>query len=341
MEIQTNKIKQTKSAIDIAKFFFCICIIALHTHVADALPAEGRYWLMALVIRQAVPFFFVASGYFLGKKLMASPKEESSKITLGYCKRLTIPLLFWEFLNLILHFVLDVHGGESMSIVLKKSLHTMFFYPYGGLWFVQACIVGAILLLPFIRYCKLNVAIVIGLLLYGFALLCNNYYFLVEGTFIQPVVDNYMTLCTTARNGLFTGFISMAVGMKCSEIEKKITGVHPLFCVLSFILFVLECYFLKDRNTIDDHALYISHLFILPTLLLLLLKSNFSLKYEISLSLRNLSVGMFFLHSLINNTLSVAVGFGIIRFIFTCIIAYGICIFCYKTHFLKLDNLLR
>jgi hypothetical protein len=36
------------------------------------------------------------------------------------------------------------------------------FYPMGALWFVQACIVGALLLYPFLKRNKLSLAIACG-----------------------------------------------------------------------------------------------------------------------------------------------------------------------------------
>ena len=56
------------TGVDIAKFFFCLCIICLHTGIASILPFSGMY-IEKIIFRNAVPYFFVASGFFLGKKM--------------------------------------------------------------------------------------------------------------------------------------------------------------------------------------------------------------------------------------------------------------------------------
>lgn len=47
--------------VEVSKFFFCICIIAMHSN----LPFKGIYWIEKLLFRLGVPFFFAASGFFL------------------------------------------------------------------------------------------------------------------------------------------------------------------------------------------------------------------------------------------------------------------------------------
>lgn len=49
--------------VDYFKFFFAICIVGIHANIfADSL-------VYPLVFRIAVPYFFVSSGFFFGKKL--------------------------------------------------------------------------------------------------------------------------------------------------------------------------------------------------------------------------------------------------------------------------------
>lgn len=54
--------------LDVMKFMMAICVIAIHSFL-DYIP---DYPVMEFVIRMAVPFFFVTTGFFLGKKLMKS-----------------------------------------------------------------------------------------------------------------------------------------------------------------------------------------------------------------------------------------------------------------------------
>ncbi len=56
--------KSTSASIDIAKFIAAILVIALHTGFLKEIPYCG-FLVRTYVTRFAVPFFFIASGYFL------------------------------------------------------------------------------------------------------------------------------------------------------------------------------------------------------------------------------------------------------------------------------------
>ena len=62
-------------AVDFLKFVFCIAIIAIHTNLFYGLGMPYSYYFDKAILRIAVPFFFVTSGFFLGKSLA---KERTS-----------------------------------------------------------------------------------------------------------------------------------------------------------------------------------------------------------------------------------------------------------------------
>lgn len=49
--------KKTDTTVDLLKFIFCIFIIAIHTKVIDLLP--GKYFIINVFARVAVPFFLL------------------------------------------------------------------------------------------------------------------------------------------------------------------------------------------------------------------------------------------------------------------------------------------
>lgn len=57
--------------VDFMKFFFMLCVIAIHSHVENIF---GRYswYITHCIFRLAVPFFFVASGFFFKASLEKS-----------------------------------------------------------------------------------------------------------------------------------------------------------------------------------------------------------------------------------------------------------------------------
>lgn len=67
--METNK--RNYNFIDILKFFFMLCVIALHCHIELVFGRAGWY-VLHCIFRLAVPFFFVASGFFFMSKLEKS-----------------------------------------------------------------------------------------------------------------------------------------------------------------------------------------------------------------------------------------------------------------------------
>lgn len=68
-ENPTHRLKSsnsTYSSVDILKFIFAVCIFFLHSEIFKQILPSDYYVL--LLFRLAVPFFFVSSGFFLGKK---------------------------------------------------------------------------------------------------------------------------------------------------------------------------------------------------------------------------------------------------------------------------------
>ena len=167
------------SSIDISKYFFCICIIALHTHLLSFLPTFQYYIIEKNLFRLAVPFFFISSGYFLASKWYKY--DGGFYVIKRYCKRLMLPLLVFSFVYISQYAVYSFfYNGKSMMHIALVLARNIIFYPMGALWFVQACIVGALLLYPFLKRNKLSLAIACGFILYGIGQLFNSYSFIIS-----------------------------------------------------------------------------------------------------------------------------------------------------------------
>ena len=62
------------ASIDICKFIFSICVVAIHTHALEDYSEFFFVKLLNLIIWNAVPFFFMSSGFLIRKKLACSNK---------------------------------------------------------------------------------------------------------------------------------------------------------------------------------------------------------------------------------------------------------------------------
>lgn len=210
--------KTNFECVDLMKFIFCLCVIGIHTGIAECIP-EASYFIDKLIFRLAVPYFFVASGFFLGRKMIGcSGAKEMMMVTKKYVFRLVKPYIVFEVINLVQAFLLMLRAGTSYANSVKQLVNHLLFAPYGALWYVWASLVAIILLYPFLVKKRINLALILGGVLYSWALFCNSYFFVAGELGLQNVVNKYMEVFLTARNGVFTGLFFMALGIKCVEI---------------------------------------------------------------------------------------------------------------------------
>ena len=287
-----NEIKPQYQWVDIPKFFFCVCIIAMHTPLA--LP--GRLWVKKIIFRLGVPFFFAASGFFLSKSCKSRGVGAGIK---RYCLRLFQLLWVFSIVWIIQYavdglFIRETGIGRTVLEILQRIL----FEPQGALWYIQASLIGALMLIPFLKRNQIRAAVVLGIILYVFAEMCNNYYFMIEGTSLQPIVDSYLKICMTSNNGVLVGFLFLALGV-CVErfrLYERAGLVRVLF-VISMAAYIAEIALIRPMQTeTGDGAFYFSQILAAPLLLAAAIPLPPLITNERATLLRNLSTGMYLLH---------------------------------------------
>ena len=88
--------EQKTNAADLFKVIFAIGIMGIHTRVLNVFPETIKYYVMQIYFRLGVPFFFVASGYFFGTKLIkCTCRTERINSGVLFCKRMVIPFCVW------------------------------------------------------------------------------------------------------------------------------------------------------------------------------------------------------------------------------------------------------
>lgn len=311
--------------VDALKFIFALFVVTIHCDSLAGVNADVKYYVTQSVLRLAVPFFFVASGFFLGRKINQNFVAIDSTYK-NYIKRLLIPLAFFTLVNIVLESI-KMFPYASGPMIFREILKHVLFYPWGALWFVQACIIGALLLYPFVKREKIHLAIFVSAVLYLWALLCNNYFFVVQGTAFEPYIQVYMNLCISARNGLFVGFVYLAIGF---YIAKKQMNISNLLVIGAFVLYLLEIILLKNKAFLDDSALYVSQLIVVPIIFVKSLNMTLKISNQFSLMLRNFSVGIYLLHRPIISFFDILGVDYIPRTFVVSVVCVGICYLVYK-----------
>lgn len=354
--VKTNHMQNESFArVDSAKFFYAICIVLLHSNILIEKESLFSFIITRFLFRQAVPFFFVTSGFFFAKKVW-DDRTKLASVTKKYLFRLGKMLLIFESINVVLEVARSLLTNTLSTDFFIRMIKNIFFYPYGALWYIQASMVAIAILYFFLKRGWEKIALVIGMFLYIWALLCNNYYFLIEDTFVDRIVIDYMNVFVSARNGLFVGLIFVLLGIMIYPIYKQFYNKNSkmlllILLILNSIIYFVEILLIKDEVFLDDGALYVSQLTLIPLLLLVLLifnKKNGNVHtISNSIVLRNLSTGIYLLHRPIltllfagSGILSLNLNNSIIAFItITCSI--GICLVSYRVPNKFISTLLK
>ena len=290
--------KKNYICIDYLKLFFCFCVVAIHSEIFFNFDNNFDFLIYHGLFRQAVPFFFVATGFFLGIKLFKlNDLNEKNKVINKYIKRLLVPYIFWL---LVSSYGVFIKFDGSLIIRILKFFRMVLLSPWSALWYIWATIIFLLIykLLINVTKDKLNhkVLLIISLVLYVFALLCNNYYFVIENTFIGKIVDLYLKVFVTARNGVFVSLF-LVIGLLFAKYQNKINNISRkkigILTFISLVLLFIEVYLTKNCNFMDDRSLYISFIFYIP--LLFMLASSYTSNKDSSMC-RNLSTGIYFTH---------------------------------------------
>lgn len=215
-------------AIDLTKFIlsFFICMVHivpldLKGEIWDGL----NFWLQNYLCRIAVPYYFAAAGFLLFRKM--TPDQLDPDRIKNYCLKL-----------------LRLLGTWWMLLFAGSPVH---------LWFFSAVIIAVLLVSLLLRTSmRLNVIGVIVLLLYFIGLLGDSYHSLLtplqQNPFIGKVLEYYLILFSTTRNGVFFGavyvFMGAVIAFRRKALPKHVSvaGLILSMCALAVEVFLLRSY---------------------------------------------------------------------------------------------------
>ncbi len=327
-------------AVDIVKFLFCLCVIAIHTNALANFPTSIAYMAEKAVFRLAVPYFFCASGFFWGRKFYSDvPKANTLKT---FVLRLLKPLLVFESLRIIINIISDIILNEQIDWIY--ILQRILFQPDGSLWYIQATIVAILWMYPILKRKMFKSAIICTVLLYISGLLCNSYYFVICNTPIQSIVETYMSFFMTARNGIFLAPIFLLSGVLISQrkipsVKKCLLFIIPLFVILAGEVVLIH----TIGFSMDDRAYYLMQPLLVPLLFCLTLQFPHIKNINVAVKLRNYSSGMYFLHDSLIIPILTLLGLvkGMSLFLLTSVLCFLICTIFYKSKKEPIYSLLK
>lgn len=212
-------------SIDFFRGIAIAAVVAIHTYPFGLVPGSPVCKVLAIAINQgarfAVPFFFILSGYFLGRKLKSGDDQKKViGLSLPMITRLVAVYLFWNVIYLISYEpVVFVHFGIAGEVeyvkgriieLLQRPLDLIFAGFEDHLWFLTAMICAAGVTAGIIRAGLRRWLLPTGAILYVVGLLGGSYSLTPMGFESE---FNF-------RNGPFFSLLLYATGLWLSERES-------------------------------------------------------------------------------------------------------------------------
>ncbi len=233
-DADSRKIRADENGmIDIFKFLFSLSVMVCHMKTYQDLSVYGgviskAYWMEFYIInRQAVPFFFLCAGYFLGINMKHSHNRK--RYIVAYLKRILCLYVLWTMIFAPYLMVVYDHLLEFLKdFFLTGQLVHFWFFP------------------------SLLVAVVISVISYRFmgnwALLCSAIFYLL-GMYLQSVdnglTEAYTQIFETSRNGIFFGYIFVLTGYCIGKsgkqkISRRRLVAEGILVILSYACVMIE-----------------------------------------------------------------------------------------------------
>lgn len=299
-----SQLDSNYNCIDLTKFICAILVLAIH-FISDYGENNINFIFSQGISRVAVPFFFVAGGYFLANK-----KNDYTKIRV-YLLKIFKLYIIWS----VIYFPYELYMWKlsSESIMLDIVIYVKNFLLVGSfihLWYLLAVIVAVILIETLLKKISVNKVLFIGFILYILGILGDGYYgVLVNIPLLKKVYDFYLLLFETTRNGLFFGMLFITLGYFIKNKDLKIKkSISLIGLMISIFLMIIEIYFMKNNNLPLDYNMYIS---IVPaTFFLFNLVKDIQLKdNRVYPMLRNMSIIVFLIQFIFNGVFLFIISF--------------------------------
>lgn len=286
-----ENVKERYYQVDVMRFVCAILVISIHTSALYSFGDIPGKVLSLGIARIAVPFFFIASGYFFYERFNHE----------GYLKAYIIRILKYYLISSIVYtLILFTFIKSRNSNILDLVKNLLFNGVSPSLWFFPALIFSISVLYLFLKKNWIKPLVVVSLVLYALGLIGDSYYGLVVGTPLENLVEMYSAVFVYTRNGLCFGlpFLTLGVLINKYDMKNKLKHLKAL-TLLSAVIFASEAYVLISNNISKDNNMYISLMFLVSCIFLLSLRSKKILSDRKSKLLRDMSLWIYCLHELL------------------------------------------
>ena len=241
MEEMSNSVNKAEfSSIDIMKFIMAICVIAIHTRPFVEIDNDIFQALYEVIVRVAVPYFFISSGYLFFNKLdyPYNDKKSIEKLKINAIK--TVKMYgIWTLIYMPITIYDYYTNGQSLYENLYYFFQGLFFlgehlnsWP---LWYLLSAFYGLMIIYWLLkRNTKPSCIFIIS---FGIYILGDLVDILIANMDLIPeIVCIFLRLYikTFLKGRITQGVFFLSCGMMLSNMKIKLSKKH-------YILFVIGC----------------------------------------------------------------------------------------------------
>lgn len=239
------KTSENYNILDLSKFVFAFAVIAIHTHIC----CNSKQVIVEIInqtLQYAVPFFFVVSGYFLGKKLfLAETATEENLIYRKYLKRIAYMYIIWSIIYLPINLYYDIYKfGFSFLFATFDILRGWLFVGQNEgswqLWYLLASLVGVCVIALFRRFNTcFELIFALSIMAFMIGLLYQEFHETISisssGRIIALIYDKVFRF---TRNGIFVGWAFLMCGIMLVRWNYNIKKSLIIICGGAILYFV-------------------------------------------------------------------------------------------------------
>lgn len=247
------------TGIDEFRLAAALLVITIHTSPLASCSETGDFFLTRVIARVAVPFFLMASGFFL----ISQYARDAGRLW-AFLKKTAVLYGISIAVYLPLNLYNGYFSGKHFLPELIKDL--VFDGTMYHLWYLPASMLGAGIAWYAVRRLGFKKALIVTLGLYAAGLLGDSYYGIAEKLPILSVFyQNLFEITDYTRNGIFFAPVFLVMGGMAAEEATRGESLSLQICGaglgVSFLLMSCEGLLLRELGIQRHDSMY---LFLLP-----------------------------------------------------------------------------
>jgi len=278
---------------DLFRLLLAFLVIAAHTYPLSSVSTELNYVLVHIFARIAVPFFMMATGYFLLPKYFDQGYQSIEPI-IRFIKK--IALLYGG--ATLLYLPVSIYagyyaGGHIIRVFIRNLLLDGTFY---HLWYLPAVMLGVLAVYALSRRFSAYLTFGIAVLLYLAGLLGDSYFGMTASIpLLNTAYENAFNIFSFTRNGLFYAPIFLTMGALMAKQKQPLSKPANIVGLIISMLLMLTEGLLLHYHAIPRHTSMYITLILCAYFLFGLVQSH---QGKRSIHMRNTSMWIYIIHPL-------------------------------------------